>query len=123
MTTLQYDRREHTPSARSLAAGCVIAQLTDEGWSVRSLRSGAARAHFALDARRQMRDARGREVRVVVHGFHSTEVQLDDIWSLVAAKNDIRADAAVLAVSGSYTLSHLAEATARSLDVELLVIA
>lgn len=113
-------RNEPTPSARTLAAGWVISALHRDGWRVRHVRPVGCRAHFALEASGLWDETLRRDRRIVVHGFHEAEIRLEDLWNVVAAKNDSVADAAVLAVGGNCILSHLAAETARSLGVEIL---
>ncbi|MCE9637616.1 MAG: hypothetical protein K8T90_18105 [Planctomycetes bacterium] len=102
------------PQSRGLTR--MLEQLSDQGWRVEIASApSAARVSFALVARAP---GEARERIVVLHGFlGAMEVQMKDVWGVVAHVNEIQGDTAVVCLGFKTTVSKMATDTADRIGV------
>lgn len=93
-----------------------LEELSDEGWRVEiAAASREERRSFALVARAP---GAPRGQVMVLHGYlGATEVQMKDVWHVVAHVNELQGDLAVVCLGFKTTVSPMARATADRIGV------
>lgn len=114
--TIEITRPTRT-AAQPRGLSTMLAALDEEGWRVEiAAAPKSARVNFALVARAP--DEYAPRV-MVLHGYlGAMEVQMKDVWGVVAHMNEIQADSAVVCLGLMTTVSKMAADAARQLGVE-----